>query len=383
MKNRTLAGAFASLVLLVACGKKQEQAPQMGPMPFPVQTITQQDATVYEEYTANLEGQQNVEIRPKVSGFIQKIYVDEGQEVKKGQLLFRLETQTLNQDAAAAKANVDAAQVEVDRLKPLVERKIISNVQLETAKAKLAQAKATYSSIAANIGYGTITSPVNGVIGSLPYKEGSLVSATMEMPLTTVSDSRVMRAYFSMNEKQMLDFTRKFEGKTLNEKLKNTPEVSLLLVDGSEYEEKGRLEAVNGLVNPQTGTTEFRAEFANPQSILRSGSSGIVRLPVKYEDAILVPQNAVMDVQGKQIVYVVGKDNTVKSAIVQTSTTAGLNFIVTEGLKAGDVIVVEGTSKLKDGQQIVPQPVKEEAGAPAQDSTATTQKPTTVTSQKK
>ncbi len=382
MKNRTLAGAFASLVLLVACGKKQEQAPQMGPMPFPVQTITQQDATVYEEYTANLEGQQNVEIRPKVSGFIQKIYVDEGQEVKKGQLLFRLETQTLNQDAAAAKANVDAAQVEVDRLKPLVERKIISNVQLETAKAKLAQAKAAYSSIAANIGYGTITSPVNGVIGSLPYKEGSLVSATMEMPLTTVSDSRVMRAYFSMNEKQMLDFTRKFEGKTLNEKLKNTPEVSLLLVDGSEYEEKGRLEAVNGLVNPQTGTTEFRAEFANPQSILRSGSSGIVRLPVKYEDAILVPQNAVMDVQGKQIVYVVGKDNTVKSAIVQTSTTAGLNFIVTEGLNAGDVIVVEGTSKLKDGQQIVPQPVKEEAGAPAQDSTATTQKPTTVTSQK-
>ena len=343
MKNRTLAGAFASLVLLVACGKKQEQAPQMGPMPFPVQTITQQDATVYEEYTANLEGQQNVEIRPKVSGFIQKIYVDEGQEVKKGQLLFRLETQTLNQDAAAAKANVDAAQVEVDRIKPLVERKIIR---------------------------------------SLPYKEGSLVSATMEMPLTTVSDSRVMRAYFSMNEKQMLGFTRKFEGKTLNEKLKNTPEVSLLLVDGSEYEEKGRLEAVNGLVNPQTGTTEFRAEFANPQSILRSGSSGIVRLPVKYEDAILVPQNAVMDVQGKQIVYVVGKDNTVKSAIVQTSTTAGLNFIVTAGLKAGDVIVVEGTSKLKDGQQIVPQPVKEEAGAPAQDSTVTTQKPTTVTSQK-
>ena len=382
MKNRTLAGAFASLVLLVACGKKQEQAPQMGPMPFPVQTITQHDATVYEEYTENLEGQQNVEIRPKVSGFIQKIYVDEGQEVKKGQLLFRLETQTLNQDAAAAKANVDAAQVEVDRLKPLVERKIISNVQLETAKAKLAQAKATYSSIAANIGYGTITSPVNGVIGSLPYKEGSLVSATMEMPLTTVSDSRVMRAYFSMNEKQMLGFTRKFEGKTLNEKLKNTPEVSLLLVDGSEYEEKGRLEAVNGLVNPQTGTTEFRAEFANPQSILRSGSSGIVRLPVKYEDAILVPQNAVMDVQGKQIVYVVGKDNTVKSAIVQTSTTAGLNFIVTAGLKAGDVIVVEGTSKLKDGQQIVPQPVKEEAGATAQDSTVTTQKPTTVTSQK-
>ncbi len=368
MKNRTLVGALASVLLVVACGKKQEQAPQTGPMPFPVQTITQQDAVTHEEYTANLEGQQNVEIRPKVSGFIQKIYVDEGQEVKKGQLLFKLETQTLNQDAAAAKANVTAAQVEVDRLKPLVDRKIISSVQLETAKAKLAQAKASYSSVAANIGYATITSPVNGVIGGLPYREGSLVSSAMEMPLTTVSDSRVMRAYFTMNEKQMLDFTRMFEGKTLNEKLKKTEDVSLLLVDGSEYEEKGRLEAVNGLVNPTTGTTEFRAEFPNPQSILRSGSSGIVRLPIERKNAILVPQNAVMDMQGKQVVYVVGKDNTVKSAIIKTSTTAGLNFIVEEGLQPGDVVVIEGASKLKDGQQIVPQPIKEETIAPAQDS---------------
>src|SRR5690606_17358209 len=153
MKKRFFLGALTSLIIVSACGKKQEQAPQQGPMPFPVQTIAKQDAVVYEEYTANLEGQQNVEIRPKVNGFIQKIYVDEGQQVKKGQLLFKLETQTLNQDAAAAKANVTAAQVEVDRLKPLVDRKIISTVQLETANAKLAQAKAAYSSIAANINY--------------------------------------------------------------------------------------------------------------------------------------------------------------------------------------------------------------------------------------
>ncbi|RYY63269.1 MAG: efflux RND transporter periplasmic adaptor subunit, partial [Chitinophagaceae bacterium] len=209
-------------------------------MPFPVQTIAPQDAVVFEEYTANLEGQQNVEIRPKVNGFIQKIYVDEGQVVKKGQLLFKLETQTLNQDASAAKANVTAAQVEVDRLKPLVDRKIISNVLLETAKAKLAQAKAAYGSIASNIGFGTITSPVNGVVGSLPYREGSLVNATNEMPLTTVSDTKIMRAYFSLNEKQMINFSRTFEGNTVAQKLKNTPEVSLLLVDGSEYEIKGR-----------------------------------------------------------------------------------------------------------------------------------------------
>ncbi|QEE48903.1 efflux RND transporter periplasmic adaptor subunit [Flavobacterium alkalisoli] len=365
MRNKSFLGAVAAMLMVTACGKKQEQAPQMGPMPFPVQTISQQDAVIYEEYTANLEGQQNVEIRPKVTGFIQKVYVDEGQEVKKGQLLFKLETQTLSQDAAAAKANVDAAQVEVDRLKPLVDRKIISNVQLETAKAKLAQAQASYSSVAANIGYATITSPVNGVVGGLPYKEGSLVSATMQDPLTTVADTKIMRAYFTMNEKQMLDFTREFEGNSLAKKIANTPDVNLLLIDGSVYEEKGRIRTVNGLINPQTGTTEFRAEFPNPQSILRSGSSGVVQLPIQKKNAILVPQNAVMDMQGKQMIYIVNKDNTVKSTIIQVATTSGLNYIVTEGLNPGDVIVVEGATKLRDGQQIVPQSKKEDA-APAQ-----------------
>jgi len=384
MKKRYLAGAIALLLITVGCGKKEEQAAAAPPpMPFPVQAVAKQDAVVFEEYTANLEGQQNVEIRPKVNGFVQKIYVDEGQVVRKGQVLFKLETQTLNQDAAAAKANVSAAQVEVDRLKPLVDRKIISNVQLETAKARLAQAKAAYSSIAANIGYGTITSPVNGVIGSLPYKEGSLVSATSEMPLTTVSDTKVMRAYFTMNEKQLLNFSRTFEGSTFQEKLKNTPQVSLLLVDGSEYDQKGQLKTVNGLVNSQTGTTEFRAEFPNPQALLRSGSNGIVRIPVEHKNAVLVPQAAVFDMQGKQMIYVVNKDNTVKSKVITTANTTGLNFIVSEGLEEGELIVTEGASKLKDGMAIVPQEVKkQEVPATTVDTTAaskTQTKTTTVT----
>ncbi|WP_294820681.1 efflux RND transporter periplasmic adaptor subunit [uncultured Flavobacterium sp.] len=385
MKKRFLAGAVAAVLLVTSCGKKEDQAAQAAPppMPFPVQALAKQDAVVFEEYTANLQGQQNVEIRPKVNGFIQKIYVDEGQQVRKGQLLFKLETQTLNQDAAAAKANVTAAQVEVDRLKPLVDRKIISNVQLETAKAKLAQARAAYSSIAANIGFGTITSPVNGVIGGLPYREGSLVSATSEMPLTTVSDTKVMRAYFTMNEKQLLSFSRTFKGSTLQDKLKNTPQVSLLLVDGTEYDQKGSLKTVNGLVNQSTGTTEFRAEFNNPQALLRSGNNGIVRLPIEHKNVIVVPQGAVFDMQGKQMIYVVNKDNTVKSKVITTSGTAGLNFIVTEGLEEGELIVTEGASKLKDGMAIVPQEAKkEQALAPAADTLATSKtqtKTTTVT----
>ena len=355
MKRVSITSLILAIVL-VSCGKKEEQQmPPQGPAPFPVETVEKQDATIYEEYTANLEGQQNVEIRPKVNGFIQKIYVDEGQMVKKGQLLFKLETQTLNQDASASKAMVQAAQVEVDRLKPLVDRKIISNVQLETAKAKLAQAKSAYGSIAANIGYGTITSPVNGVVGSLPYREGSLVSMTSEMPLTTVSDSKVIRAYFTMNEKQLLSFNKTFKGSNTVEKLKNVPEVSLLLVDDSEYNVKGKIATINGLVNPQTGTTEFRAEFKNPEGLLRSGSTGIIRLPIEQKDVIVVPQNAVFEVQGKQMIYVVGKDNKVKSTVITTNGISGMNFIVTEGLAEGDVIVVEGASKLKDGMEIIPQ----------------------------
>jgi membrane fusion protein, multidrug efflux system len=378
MKNRSFLGAIAALLIVASCGKKEEQAPPMGPMPFPVQTVAKQDATIFEEYTANLEGQQNVEIRPKVNGFIQKIYVDEGQVVRKGQLLFKLETQTLNQDAAAAKANVTAAQVEVDRLKPLVDRKIISSVTLETAKAKLAQAKAAYSAIAANINYGTITSPVDGVIGSLPYKEGTLATANSELPLTTVSDTKVMRAYFSMNEKQMISFSREFKGATLQEKLKNTPPVTLLLADGSEYEEKGKLVTVTGLVNAVTGTSQFRAEFNNPQAILRSGSHGLVRLPITMKSALIVPQNAVFDMQGKQMIYVVNKDNTVKSKIITIKTTSGTDFIVEGGLEEGEVIVVEGAGKLKDGMAIIPQPKKDETPTPSKDSVSTA-KTTTVT----
>lgn len=351
--------SFIIALVLVSCGKKEEQqmAPQ-GPMPFPVEKVVKQNAVVFQEYTANLEGQQNVEIRPKVNGFIQKIFVDEGQIVKKGQLLFKLETQTLSQDASAAKAMVQAAQVEVNRLKPLVDRKIISNVQLETANAKLAQAKSAYGSIAANIGYATITSPVNGVVGSLPYREGSLVSATNEMPLTTVSDSKVIRAYFTMNEKQLLTFNKTFSGANTAEKLKNVPAVSLLLVDDSEYNQKGKIVTVNGLVNPQTGTTEFRAEFNNPEGLLRSGSTGIVRLPIEQKNVILVPQNAVFEVQGKQFIYVVGAENKVKSTLITTNGVSGMNFIVTEGLSEGDLIVVEGASKLKDDTSIVPQEKK-------------------------
>lgn len=369
MKKIKIVSALFVLMVAASCGKKQEQAQApAGPMPFPVQKVVREDATTYQTYTANLEGQQNVEIRPKVNGFIQKIYVDEGQVVRKGQLLFKLETDTQNQDAGAAKAAVNAAQVEVDRLIPLVDRKIISVVVLETAKAKLAQAKSSYNSVVATINFGTIKSPVDGVIGSIPFKEGSLVSSTSEMPLTTVSDTKKMRAYFTLNEREFLDFNRTFKGATTAEKLKNVPPVELILVDNSVYDQKGKIETINGIMDPSTGTTNFRAEFPNPQGLLRSGSNGIVRLPVEQKNVMLVPQNAVFEMQGKQMVYVIGQGNKVGTRIIETNGTSELNFIVTSGLEEGEMIVTEGTSKLKEEMQIIPQT------APAQAVTATTKK---------
>ena len=348
--------AILLVVAAVSCKKEQPQQAK-GLTTLNVQKVKKQDAVVYQQYSASLEGQQNVEIRPKVTGFIQKIYIDEGQVVKKGQLLFKLETATLSQDASAEKAKVNAAQVEVDRLFPLVERNIISNVQLETAKANLAQAKSNYNSIIANINYANITSPVNGVVGSLPYKEGSLVSGTIAEPLTTVSDTKNMRAYFSMNEKQLLDFSRTFKGNTMQEKINNIADVSLILVDNSKYEHPGKIETINGLINKRTGSTEFRAAFQNPEGILRSGGSGVVQIPFTEKNIVLVPQVAVFEVQGKKIVYVVGKDNKVESRVIDTKGTLDLDFIVSSGIEEGDLLVVEGVSKLTEGQEIIPNTV--------------------------
>jgi membrane fusion protein (multidrug efflux system) len=356
-RNTTLLSTIIAVLFLASCGKKEEQAPP-APQKYPVQTIAVQDAIVYQTYAANLEGQQNVEIRPKVNGFIQKIYVDEGQVVRKGQLLFKIETETQNQDARASKAAVNAAQVEVDRLIPLVKREIISTVVLETAKAKLAQAKSVYNSLITAISFGTIKSPVDGVIGSLQFREGSLVSTTSVEPLTTVSDTRKMRAYFTLNEKEVLNFSRIFEGANLADKIKKISKVELVLVDNTVYDQKGTIDAVNGMINASSGSTEFRAEFSNPQGLLRDGSTGTVRLPIEQKNVVLVPQNAVFELQGKKLIYVVGKDNKVQSRVIETNGTSALNYIVIKGLELGESVVTKGATKLSDGTQIVPEQEK-------------------------
>ncbi len=349
---------FGFSLLLASCGDdknaQQAQFAQQAPT-LPVVSVPSKTVTAFTTYPASIEGIVNSEVRAKISAYITDVLVDEGQKVKKGQTLFKLETQILNQDAAAARANVNAAQVEVDKLKPLVEKNIISNVQLETAKAKLQQAQSSYNGIAANIDFGNIKSPVDGYVGSINLRKGALVSPSSQIPMTTVADISKVYAYFSMNEKEYLDFMQNAEGKNVEEKIKKLPKVRLLLANGSLYEEEGTIETINSQVNANTGSISFRAVFDNPSRILTSGNSGKIQIPKVYTDALVVPQEATFEQQGNIYVYKVGKDSTATSTKIGTSAVVGNLYVVTSGLEKGDVIVARGANKLRGDSKINPQ----------------------------
>lgn len=344
-------------LMFASCKQEQQQAPQQQALPLTVTEVPQKNVTAYTTYPTTIEGTINSEVRAKVSGYIQKVLVDEGQKVRKGQVLFKLETQSLSQDAEAAKARVNVAQVEVNKLKPLVEKNIISEVQLETAKANLAQAKSAYNSVVANIGYATVKSPVDGFVGAIPYREGSLVSATSVKSLTTVASIERVFAYFSMNETEYLDFLQQTEGKTLQDKIANFPKVELQLANGQTYEQKGTIETVTGQIDANTGTVSFRAVFDNPKMLLTNGNSGTIKIPNTYENALVVPQSATYEQQGQTYVYTVGEGNVATSTLITVEDKTDLFYIVNSGVKTGDLIVVKGIGKLRNGVPIQPQKV--------------------------
>ena len=347
--------SLSFIALFLSCGDK-EQAPQgpQGPMPFQVTTIPQQTITGYTTYPTSIEGVNNSEVRAKISGYITEVLVDEGQKVKKGQTLFRLETQSLNQDAAGAKANVNAAQVEVNKLKPLVEKNIISEVQLETAKAKLIQAQSSYNSIGANIDYANIKSPVDGYVGSIRLRKGSLVSPTSQEPLTTVSDISKVYAYFSMNEREYLDFIQKAEGTDISSKIKHFPKVTLILANGSIYDQEGTIETINSQINTNTGSISFRAVFNNDARILTNGNSGKIRVPKTYTNAVVVPKQSTYEQQGSYYVYKLGADDMALSTRIAILADVDNVYVVSEGLQKGDKIVARGVAKLRGDSQIKP-----------------------------
>jgi membrane fusion protein (multidrug efflux system) len=374
-KVKTLLFSLSIGMLLASCGnndeaKKAAAAAAAGPQAYPVFTVTAQSTELNSDYPATVEGIQNVDIRPKVDGFVEKIFVDEGAMVKKGQLLFTINAPQYEQQVRTAKAaissaeaDVNAAQLQVSKTKPLVEKDIISKYDLQAAqltlqsrKAALAQAKAELVNAQVNLGYTKITSPVDGVVGSIPFKAGSLVSSSSAEPLTTVSNISKVFAYFSLNEKQLLDFSKTYKGKTLAEQMKNIPAVSLVLADGTPYAQNGKIESIIGQINTTTGSVRLRATFPNPIALLKSGASASVRIPQAVDNGILIPQKSTMDMQGKKFVYVLGDSSKVISTEIQIMDLAKDKFyVVTKGLKQGDKVVLEGFQSLKDGTKIKPE----------------------------
>jgi membrane fusion protein (multidrug efflux system) len=288
--------------------------------------------------------------------------------VKAGQLLFKINAPKFEQEVRTATASIKSAEAEVStakmavtKVKPLVEKDIISKYELESAEynyqaalARLAQAGAALANARTNLGYTSVRSPVNGVVGSIPFRLGSLVSGSNAEPLTTVSSIGNVYAYFAFNEKMLLEFNKDTKG-SFADRIKQLPQVSLVLADGSLYDHKGRIQTVNGLINTATGSVNVRANFPNPNGLIRSGSSATVRIPTQVKDGILVPQSATFELQDKRFAAVVGADSITRNVqIMIRQNTAGLFFVVDKGLKPGDRIVLEGVSNLKDGTKIKP-----------------------------
>jgi membrane fusion protein, multidrug efflux system len=358
--------------LLASCSSKKDNAAaalSSGNKLYGVIIVAPRTTVIYSNFPATIQGQQNVEIRPQIDGYMKGIYVDEGSVVKKGQLLFRISAPLYEQGIRTAEANIkiaqadlNAAQMEVNKVKPLVEKNIVSSYELQSAEytlqskqAALAQANATLINARTNLNYATIYSPADGVIGLIPFKIGSLVSSTTTQPLTTVSNIQNIYAYFSINEKQQLDFLTNTKGNNLQEKLAALPPVTLLLANGAIFDKKGRIETIGGLVNVPTGSVSFRATFQNPGGLIRSGSSATVQIPQTIDTALLVPQSATYQIQGKLFVYLAASDNTIHSTAIQVNAnTSGHSYVVEQGLRPGDKIVVDGIGNLREGLIIKP-----------------------------
>lgn len=355
MKGKILSFVIIS-VIMASCGEKQQEQWNNEKKNIGVIEVTTGDFVTYARFPASIEGINNSEARAKVAGYITDVLVDEGQKVHKGQLLFKLETATLTKQAEAAKANVNAAQVKVDQLEPLVEKGIVSQSQLETAIANLKQAESSYSSIVANISYANITSPVDGYVGKIRIRKGNLVSPNDPMPLTIISDIDKLYAYFSMSEKSYLDFMKHAKGETKAEKIQNLPKVALIMANGDEYQHKGEITSINSQVDKATGSVSFRVVYDNPEHLLTNGSTGKILIPTTYDDALIVPRKSTYEQQGFTYVMKVEEENGEKivkpNSVIIRDETASLYLIEEGNVRKGDFIMAEGVDKIQSGTPV-------------------------------
>lgn len=356
-----------SVIAVFSACKGGGGRPSFGDNEYPVLTVSTQDASMQTTYPATLKGIQDVEIRPKVSGFITRVCVKEGQQVSAGQLLFVIDSETyqatLRQAQAAvntARSQMNTAKLTFENSKELFNNKIIGQFELQTAQntyqsaaAQLAQAQASLASAKEMLSYCYVKSPAAGVIGSLPFKVGALVSSASQLPLTTVSNTSTMEVFFSMTEKEVLDRTQT-AGSTAA-MIANMPAVKLKLSNGEVYQHPGKVVKMSGIVDASTGSVSMIAHFSNPNGLLKSGASGSIILPHDNNRAIVIPQTAAIEVQNKLFVYLVGEKNKVKyTEITVDPQNDGKTYVVTGGIKVGDRIVSAGQASLTDGMEIVP-----------------------------
>lgn len=357
------------LVLVTSC---KEQKSQTAGSDYKTQEVTLSDRTVYSTFSATIQGKQDVGVYPQISGLITAVLVKEGAAVKKGQTLFIIDQVPYKAALRTAKANVEVAEASVATAKMTVDSKeelfkenVVSQFDLQTARnslrsanATLAQAQAELLNARNNLSYTVIKSPVDGIAGMSSYRVGDLVSSSMSSPMISVSDNSEMYAYFSMTEKQILALSR--QNGSLTDALKAMPEVKLLLSDGSEYQEKGHIDAISGMIDTSTGSVTLRAVFPNSKNILRSGSTGNIKFPYTKKNCMVIPQTATYELQDKVFVYKVVDGKTQSTQVKVFEINDGKEYIVESGLNMGDVIIAEGAGLLSNGIS-----VNQAASAPA------------------
>jgi len=359
MKSNIFSVMAATVLLLASCSGGGR--PTFGDNEYPVVEVGTSNAAMQTTYPASIKGIQDVQISPKVGGFLTKIYVKEGQTVSAGQVLFEIDNATFQAQVRQAQASVNTAQTQVntaqltyENSKKLFEGRVIGDYEMQTAqntyeqaKAGLAQAEAALANAQENLSYCFVKSPAAGVVGTLPFKAGALVNT--QSVLTTVSNNSTMEVYFSVNEKVALDMSKTGNG------LDKMPAVKLELADGTIYAQEGKVAKMSGVIEAATGTVQMIAVFPNPDKLLKSGGSGKIIIPRQENDAIVIPQGCVMEVQDKKFVFLLKDSNKVAyTEITVDPQNDGMNYVVTGGMKVGDKYVANGITKLSDQMEIIP-----------------------------
>ena len=362
MRIRSLFYVVTAL-MLTGCGNNQA-GEQIEAQKYELLTVKQQDYTIVNSYPASIKGRQDIKIIPRVDGYLESIHVKEGDRVHKGQILFTLDAVQYKAAVQQARAQVEQmaalmakAQQNFDNKKSLLDKKVVSDAtftdaknDLDVAKANLAAAKASLAAAQNNLSFTVLRSPSDGVIGKIPYRKGDYVGTNIQDGLTVVADNQKMYVYFSMTERCVMEYLEKYQ--SMAEAIKHMPALSLQMASGQTYAQKGYVESVSGVVDESTGAVSVRAVFDNANGLLLSGGTGLIMLSAVKTKAIVIPQEATYEVLNKVYVMKVVDGKTVATIVGVENQHNGKEYVVTSGLKPGDVIIAKGASYVKEGQNI-------------------------------